>query len=33
LGISAGIILLVLTLVWIICFFARLFDPIKIGAN
>jgi hypothetical protein len=33
LGMSAGIILLVLTLVWIICFFVGSFDPVKIGAN
>jgi hypothetical protein len=33
LGISAGIILLVLTLVWIICFFIGSIDHAKIGAN
>jgi hypothetical protein len=33
LEISAGIILLVLTLVWIICFFVGSIDPVKIDAN
>jgi hypothetical protein len=33
LGISAGIILIVLTLVWAICFFVGAIDHVKIGAN
>jgi hypothetical protein len=33
LGISAEIILLVLTLVWVICFFVGSIDHVKIGAN
>jgi hypothetical protein len=33
LGISAGIILLVLTLVWVICFFVGSIDPVKINPS